>query len=281
MTAPATPVARVPAVAADAELAPAQFQDISRTVYDVAGIQLRPGKEGLVRSRLAKRLRALGLATYEEYLARVSGDASGRELAEMVDALTTNKTNFFREPAHFDFLRERLLPTLPSSAPLRIWSAGCSTGEEPYTLAMTLHEALPDLARRDVRVLATDISSRVVAQARAGRYADAVAAEVPPELLRRYFRRLPEGAWEAGASLRDLIAFARLNLMEAWPMRGPFQAIFCRNVMIYFDKPTQQELVARYYELLAPGGHLFVGHSESLSGIAHRFTYVQPAVYRR
>ena len=281
MTAPAPTVARVPAVAADAELAPAQFQDISRTVYDVAGIQLRPGKEGLVRSRLAKRLRALGLATYEEYLARVAGDASGRELAEMVDALTTNKTNFFREPAHFTFLRERVLPALPASAPLRIWSAGCSTGEEPYTLAMTLHEALPDLARRDVRILATDISSRVLAQARAGRYPDAVAGDVPPELLRRYFARVPGGAWEAGASLRDLIAFARLNLMEAWPMRGPFQAIFCRNVMIYFDKPTQQELVARYYEMLAPGGHLFVGHSESLSGIAHRFTYVQPAVYRR
>ena len=281
MTAPAPTLARVPAVAADAELAPSQFQDISRTVYDVAGIQLRPGKEGLVRSRLAKRLRALGVATYDEYLARVAGDASGRELAEMVDALTTNKTNFFREPAHFDFLRDRVLPALPASAPLRIWSAGCSTGEEPYTLAMTLHEALPDLARRDVRILATDISARVVAQARAGRYPDAVAGEVPPELLRRYFTRGPGGAWEVGASLRAPIAFARLNLMEAWPMRGPFQAIFCRNVMIYFDKPTQQELVGRYYEMLAPGGHLFVGHSESLSGIAHRFAYVQPAVYRR
>ena len=279
MTAPAIP--RAPVVAGDAELAPEQFRDISRTVYDVAGIQLRPGKEGLVRSRLAKRLRALGLTTYDDYLARVAGDASGRELSEMVDALTTNKTNFFREPAHFDFLRGRVLPALPAGGAVRIWSAGCSTGEEPYTLGMVLHEALPDLARRDVKILATDISSRVLAQAKAGRYVEAVAADVPPELLRRHFTRVPGGTWEVGASLRDLVTFARLNLMEPWPMRGPFQAIFCRNVMIYFDKPTQQRLVARYYDLLAPGGHLFVGHSESLSGITHGFSYVQPAVYRK
>jgi chemotaxis protein methyltransferase CheR len=278
MTAPA--IARAPAVAGDAELAPEQFRSISRTVYDVAGIQLRPGKEGLVRSRLAKRLRALGLATYEDYLARVAADATGRELAEMVDALTTNKTNFFREPAHFDFLRERVLPTLPAT-PARIWCAGCSTGEEPYTLGMVLHETLPDLARRDVKILATDISARVLAQAKAGRYAEAVASEVPPELLRRHFTRAPGGMWEVGPSLKGLVTFARLNLMETWPMRGPFQAIFCRNVMIYFDKPTQEKLVGRYYDMLAPGGHLFVGHSESLSGIAHRFAYVQPAVYRK
>ena len=265
----------------DAELAPEHFAEISRTVYGVAGIQLRPGKEGLVRSRLAKRLRALGVATYDDYLARVAGDTSGRELAAMVDALTTNKTNFFREPAHFDFLRARVLPALGAAQPLRIWSAGCSTGEEPYTLAMTLREALPDLARRDARILATDISARVLAQARAGRYAEAAASEVPPEVLRRHFTRSADGAWEAGPALRALVAFARLNLVDAWPMKGPFQAIFCRNVMIYFDKPTQQRLVARFSELLAPGGYLFVGHSECLSAISHRLAYVQPAVYRK
>jgi chemotaxis protein methyltransferase CheR len=269
-----------PAIA-EAELSAEQFAEISRTMYGVAGIQLRPGKELLVRSRLAKRLRALGIASYDAYLAHVAGDGSGRELSEMVDALTTNKTNFFREPAHFDYLRARVLPTLPAGGPVRIWSAGCSTGEEPYTLAMVLREALPDLDRRDARVLATDISGRVLVQARAGRYGDAATAEVPPELLRRHFRRTVDGAWEAGSGLRALVAFARLNLMDVWPMRGPFQAIFCRNVMIYFDKPTQQRLVARFHDLLAPGGHLFVGHSESLSGIAHGFTYVQPAVYRR
>jgi chemotaxis protein methyltransferase CheR len=273
-------VALPPGAFVDAELSEAQFGEISRTVYDVAGIRLRPGKEGLVRSRLARRLRALGAGSYGEYLARVRADATGRELAEMVDALTTNKTSFFREPAHFDYLRERVLPALPAREPLRMWSAGCSTGEEPYSLAMVLRESLPDLARRDVRLLATDISSRVLAPARAGRYADAAVADVPPELLRRHFLRAG-GAWEVAPAVRSLVTFARLNLMAVWPMRGPFEAIFCRNVMIYFDKPTQQELVARFHALLAPGGHLFVGHAESLSGIAHGFSYVQPAVYRR
>jgi chemotaxis protein methyltransferase CheR len=266
------------AAAADTALSAAHFREISGIVYDVAGIQLPPGKEGLVRSRLAKRLRARGLASYGEYLDLVRRPG-GDELAEMVDALTTNKTDFFREPAHFDFLRARVLPRL-GPGPLRVWSAGCSTGEEPYTLAVVLRDALPDLARRDVKILATDISRRVLAQAKAGVYGDQAIEGVPPEPRRRHFARGPEG-WAASDALRALITFAPLNLMGAWPMRGPFQAIFCRNVMIYFDRPTQQTLVQRFHDLLAPGGYLFVGHSESLSALSHGFTYVQPAVYRR
>jgi chemotaxis protein methyltransferase CheR len=225
------------------------------------------------------------MPTFEAYLARVRGDA--RELAEMIDLLTTNKTSFFREAAHFDYLRDRLLPAL-GPGPLRIWSAGCSSGEEPYTVAMVVREAWGALASRDVKILATDISRRVLATAAAGVYPEALLGEVPPELLRRHWTRAEasgvRGAapgWRAGDGLRSLVTFAPLNLMGAWPMRGPFQAIFCRNVMIYFDKATQQALVNRYYDLLAPGGHLFVGHSESLSALSHRFTYVQPAVYRR
>ena len=264
----------------ETELAPAQFREISRTVYEVAGIQLREGKEGLVRSRLAKRIRQLGLAGFESYLERVRGDASGRELAEMVDLLTTNKTSFYREAAHFDFLRERLLPAL-GPGPVRIWSAGCSSGEEPYTLAMVVRDVWPGSERRDVKILATDISRRVLATAAAGEYPDAMTSDVPADLLRRHWTRQPGDGWRAGESLRSLITFAPLNLMGAWPMKGPFQAIFCRNVMIYFDKATQQTLVNRYYDLLAPGGHLFVGHSESLSALTHPFAYVQPAVYRK
>jgi chemotaxis protein methyltransferase CheR len=264
----------------DSQLTDAHFLAISALAYDVAGIKLPPGKEGLVRSRLAKRLRARGLGSYDDYLALVR-DPAGGELAEMIDALTTNKTDFFREPAHFDFLRQRVLPAT-GGAPLRLWSAGCSTGEEPYTLAMVLHDALPDVARRDVKILATDISRRVLTHAKAGVYADAAMQGVPPELRRRHFARTPNGAgWEAGASLRSLVTFAPLNLMGAWPMRGPFQAIFCRNVMIYFDRATQQTLVRRFHDLLEPGGYLFVGHSESLSALSHGFDYVQPAVYRR
>ena len=276
------------ALAVETDLTAAQFREISRTVYEIAGIQLREGKEGLVRSRLAKRMRTLGLAGFEGYLELVRADA--RELAEMVDLLTTNKTSFFRESAHFDFLRDRLLPSL-GAGPVRIWSAGCSSGEEPYTLAMIIRDAWADVDRRDVKILATDISRRVLTTAVAGVYPDALMEDVPPDLLRRHWSRsaaTPAGArpgsgtgWRAGDALRSLITFAPLNLMGAWPMRGPFQAIFCRNVMIYFDKATQQALVERYYDLLAPGGYLFVGHSESLSALTHRFSYVQPAVYRK
>ena len=276
------------ALAVESDLTAAQFREISRTVYEIAGIQLRDGKEGLVRSRLAKRLRALNLPGFEAYLERVRAD--DRELAEMVDQLTTNKTSFFRESAHFDFLRDRLLPSL-GPGPVRIWSAGCSSGEEPYTLAMIVRDAWADADRRDVKILATDISRRVLATATAGVYPDALMEDVPPDLLRRHWSRsaaTPAGArpnsgtgWRAGDGLRSLITVAPLNLMGRWPMRGPFQAIFCRNVMIYFDKATQQALVERYYDLLAPGGHLFVGHSESLSALTHRFSYVQPAVYRK
>ena len=275
------------ALAVESDLTAAQFREISRTVYDIAGIQLRDGKEGLVRSRLARRLRQLGLGDFGAYLELVRADA--RELAEMVDLLTTNKTSFFRESAHFDFLRDRLLPSL-GPGPVRLWSAGCSSGEEPYTLAMVIRDAWPDADRRDVKILATDISRRVLATAAAGVYPEALLEDVPPDLLRRHFTRAAReavtrpgatGGWRASDALRSLVTFAPLNLMGAWPMRGPFQAIFCRNVMIYFDKATQQALVERYYDLLAPGGHLFVGHSESLSALTHRFSYVQPAVYRK
>ena len=273
-------------------LSPAEFREVARLAFEVAGLQLRDGKENLVRSRLARRLRALGLPTFGAYLAHVREDASRRELAEMVDLLTTNKTDFFREPAHFAYLRDTVLAQHPVGSPLRVWSAGCSTGEEPYTLAMVVREALPDLDRRDVRILATDISRRVLTQARAGVYAPAAMAGVPEALRRRHFARVVSPreasgrdagapAWQVVEPVRRLVAFAALNLMGPWPMSGPFDAIFCRNVMIYFDKPTQQGLVDRFRELLAPGGHLFVGHAESLSGLSHRFRFVQPAVYRR
>lgn len=264
------------AAAAGPALGAPQFRALAEIAYGVAGIVLPPGKEGLVRSRLARRLRATGAESFARYVELVRDPAAG-ELAEMIDALTTNKTDFFREPAHFELLA-RVAPA--TRGPLRIWSAGCSTGEEPYTLAMVLHDALPDLALRDVRVLATDVSARALAHARAGVYSAAAMRPVPAAQRRRHFARAADG-WEVGATLRSPVTFARLNLMAPWPMRGPFQAILCRNVMIYFDRATQQRLVQRFQELLAPGGHLFVGHSESLTGLDHRLTYVQPAVYRR
>jgi len=263
-------------------LSPAQFERIITMLHDHCGIRMRAGKEGLVRARLAKRLRLLGLNDFESYLHVVVSDPSKREFTEMVDVLTTNKTSFFREQAHFDFLQETVLPACTHS--VRLWSAGCSTGEEPYTLAMLLNETLSQPAARAARILATDISHRVLSTARAGVYGADGLSEVPRAVLQKYWRPTPDSGgarFEALPVLRDMIQYGRLNLMESWPMRGPFDAIFCRNVMIYFDKATQQALVERYWAMLRPGGYLFVGHSESLTGLTHRFRYVQPAVYVR
>lgn len=264
----------------DSDLSPAQFERITEMLHAHAGIRMREGKEGLVRARLTKRLRTLGLADFAQYLQYLEQDKSRQEFTEMVDVLTTNKTSFFREASHFDFLREGVFPTL--RGPVRLWSAGCSSGEEPYTLAMLCREGLTDIATRDVKILATDISHRVLATAKAGVYPADQMQDVPPAWLQSYWtRRELNGrpAYAAGRPLTSLIAFAKLNLMARWPMKGPFDAIFCRNVMIYFDKATQQQLIERYHALLRPGGHLFVGHSESLTGLTHQFRYVQPACY--
>lgn len=276
MTAPA-----INSLFAECELTPAQFVRITEVLHEHAGIRMREGKEGLVRARLTKRLRKLGLADFDAYLDYIEKDGTRKEFAEMIDALTTNKTSFLREASHFDFLRATVFPAL--HGPVRIWSAGCSSGEEPYTLAMLCNESFPDIASRDVRILSTDISHRVLAQAKAGAYPAENMSDVPAAWLQKYWTRKQDAqgrsVFEAEKSLRRLVHFAKLNLMERWPMQGPFDAILCRNVMIYFDKATQQQLVERYWQLLRPGGYLFVGHSESLTGLAHKFRYVQPAVY--
>jgi chemotaxis protein methyltransferase CheR len=270
-------------VAAD-DLTSAQFARVASLVRHVAGIDLRPGKEGLVRSRLASRLRALGIDSFDDYLARLDADASGAELVLLLDAITTNKTSFFREPEHFRILQDEVLPDFAArTTGLRVWSAGCSSGEEPYTTAIVLREALDARRFADARVLATDLSTRVLARAREGVYAEELLADVPPQLVARHFG--PSGRGERLVRVADetraCVRFARLNLMSSWPMKGPFDVIFCRNVMIYFDKATQERLVNRFASLLAPGGWLFVGHSESLSGIDHPLRYVQPAVYQK
>ena len=265
------------------ELSDAQFRRVGEIVTRVSGIQLPPGKESLVRSRLAKRMRALSIASVSEYLDLVDRDASRAELAEMVDVLTTNKTSFFREADHFRLLQETIFPSLERGrGEVRLWSAGCSSGEEPYTIAMVARETMGASASR-VRILATDISARVLEKARQGVYDADQLDDVPPTLRRNHFEPVP-GAHDrlrVVAGTREMVQFARLNLMGDWPMRGPFDVILCRNVMIYFDKPTQERLVSRYAALLAPGGYLFVGHSESLSGLRHELAYVQPATYRK
>lgn len=270
-----------PTTSIEHELTSEQFRRVAALLYGHCGIAMRPGKEGLVRARLAKRMRKLLISDFGEYLDLAGDSPAHPEFGEMVDALTTNKTSFLRERAHFDYLRDFLLPTLHH--PVRIWSAGCSSGEEPYTLAMLLLDHNMTATARDPQVLATDISQRMLATAQAGVYPAEIMRDVPVDWQRRYWARLdlnqPGGSVSATPLLRNVVKFASLNLMDHWPMRGPFDAIFCRNVMIYFDKQTQQRLVERFSDLLRPGGHLFVGHSESLTGTSHQLRYVQPAVY--
>ena len=264
------------------ELSAAQFQQVRRVVYEKCGINLTPGKEELVKSRLAKRLQALDLPSFEAYLQFVKQDLSGKEQAQMLDVLTTNKTYFYREAAHFDYLCQELVPNWRQPK-LRIWSAGCSSGEEPYTIGALLREHLKGIDRADVRLLATDLSLRVLEKAQAATYPAEAFNEMPPSLVQKYFT-LTGGhprTYRVNDNVRKLVSFAPLNLLAEWPMKGPFDVIFCRNVMIYFDLETRARLVNRYWQMLAPGGHLFIGHSESLNGIKHQYQYVQPAAYRK
>ena len=264
------------------ELKSKDFRAIRDRLYEVSGIDLHPGKEGLVQTRLAKVLRELQLDSFASYIEVVESDASGKELARMVDLLTTNKTSFYRESNHFDLMRDQILPELFSARkPIRIWSAGCSSGEEPYTLSDVVGIVEREQGSRDLRILATDLSSRVLTRASAGIYDETILESVPADVRRRMFEPVPGplGQFRVRAALRSRVTFASLNLMKPWPMRGLFDAIFCRNVMIYFDRPTQERLIQRFYSLLPPGGHLFIGHSESLTGLEHEFSYLAPAAY--
>ncbi len=259
-------------------LSAADFRRVCRIAHEQAGLDIPAGKEGMVRSRLARRMLDAGTASFGAWLDLVEADRHGTEMAHLIDLLTTNKTDFFREPAHFDYLQTAVLPQVVASGlPLRIWSAGCSSGEEAYTLSMVVQESVP--AGYDVRILATDISTRALAAARRGRYNANQLAHLSPERRRRWFTTCSDGQAVVTPALRRPIGFAQLNLMAPWSMSGPFDVIFCRNVMIYFDKPTVVRLVERFHELLLPGAHLCLGHSESLTAIAHQYRYVQPAVY--
>lgn len=249
-------------VAGDFLLTQADFDRLRQLLHDDAGIYLPEAKVALLYSRLGKRLRALHLTSFRAYCERVAEDAAERR--EMLAALTTNVTRFFREPHHFGHL-QRLLPAwreaAQAGARIRLWSAACSSGQEPYSMAMTLLSAWPEAAAQDVRILATDIDPVVLAKAEEGAYAPELLQEVPEELKRKYFRRDGE-VWRANDALRKLVVFNELNLIGDWPMKGRFQAIFCRNVAIYFDGPTQDRLWSRFADILSPDGRLYIGHSE-------------------
>jgi chemotaxis protein methyltransferase CheR len=266
----------------------AQYEKLRRFIYDISGIDLGDSKEELLRARMIKLLRSSNTSTVDEYIARMQADESGDLLVAFLDAVTTNKTNFFREKSHFDFFADTILPNLSEIVPkgenLRIWCAASSTGEEPYTIAMVLLENKPCWSPYGVTVLASDLSTKVLTQASQGVYATDKLEGIPQALLPRYFLKgvqHRQGFVRVKNELRKIIKFSRINLMEPFSFSKPFQVIFCRNVMIYFDRPTQEKLVAKFYNIMSPGGYLLVGHSESLSGIAHKFKFVCPATYRK
>jgi chemotaxis protein methyltransferase CheR len=262
------------------------FEALRTLVKEVTGIALSDQKRELVYGRLARRLRALNLRTFREYREVLA--ANGDEVVQFCNAITTNLTAFFREPHHFDHLRDEVLKPLaarpPASRRFRIWSAACSTGEEPYTIAMTVLEAMGDTRGWDLRILATDLDSDVLGKASRGVYVEDRLRSLSTERKRRFLAPAPgarEPSFAVTPNLRQLITFKQLNLMHPFPMRGPFDVIVCRNVLIYFDKDTQRDLVARMARLQRPGDLLYLGHSESLFKVSNDYTLVGRTIYRR
>lgn len=274
------------------ELAPlttAEFSQFQELIRAETGIHLNQSKRALVESRLARRLRGLGFQTYSEYLRHLSEQPpNSAERQEMINCITTNKTDFFRENHHFEFLRDQVIPEVRARvargmAPqLRIWSAACSTGEEPYSIAMTIREALAADRSWDIKILASDVDTSVLATAEAGVFETERLETVPEKLRRKYFlRRKDGGALMAKDDLKSLIRFRQINLIDpAWPIRAAFDAIFCRNVIIYFNRATQERLFARLIQYLKPTGYLLVGHSENLHWMSGALAPVQNTVYR-
>ena len=275
------------------ELTDKEFVKFRDLIYQLTGIVINDGKRQLVLSRLTKRLRLHQLTSFTQYYDLVTNTMDTEEQSAFINSITTNKTDFFREPHHFDFITNELVPELVESARrgerkpmLRVWHAGCSTGEEPYTLGITLAEAFARHSDWDWRQLASDIDTNVLAHAERGVYEDSRTDTISRDLLRKYFLRGTgerEGHFKVRRELQEHLSFRQVNLLDpAWPMRADtkFDVIFCRNVVIYFDKPTQKRLFERFAARLQPGGLLFIGHSESLLGISDAFDACGQTIYR-
>ncbi len=268
------------------------FSRLGEFIHDSCGIKITPAKKVMLESRLAKRLKCLGISSFRDYCEYLfSPRGMQDELVHMIDMVTTNKTDFFREPAHFSYLAEKAVPELinlhgaGSSRMLGVWSAGCSTGEEPYTIAMALNELTEKYRGFRYMVLATDISTKVLDIAKLGIYSEDKVEPVPDPLKKRYImtgKNSRQGMIRIVPELRERVNFRRLNFMEGdFGMREPMDVIFCRNVIIYFDRPTQEKLLKRFCKHLVPGGYIFMGHSETLQGMDLPLVPVAPTVYRK
>lgn len=266
------------------------FHFLSQLVTSHAGITLPDGKKQLLYSRLIRRLRELGLSSFSEYCDILNNNLDD-EFPRFINAITTNVTHFFRENHHFEFLKDIILPEIikknqvNAKPRLRIWSAGCSTGEEPYSIAIVVRERIPDLHRWNAKILATDLDTDVLQKARHGFYTMERIKEVNKDRMYKWFREVNnengQPLYEIKSNLREIIAFRQLNLMDKWPMSGKFDVIFCRNVTIYFDKKTRTDLINRFADILTPDGYLILGHSESLYGITTRFTFLGKNMHKK
>ncbi|MFH1420198.1 MAG: protein-glutamate O-methyltransferase CheR [Planctomycetota bacterium] len=273
------------------DLTQKDYELIRRLVYFKSGINLGDQKQQLVRARLGKRVREGGFSSFRDYYHYVEKDQTGEELCYLLDAISTNTTHLFREMRHFTLLQEILRGWVNDSKwrsehdSLRIWSAGCSSGEEPYSIAMVVHDVLRAHAGVKVKLLATDLSTQMLSKAALGLYEVHRVGTVPPDYRHRYLKKATANGQEClqvVPEVRRLITFSRFNLMtKRFPFRHGFHIVFCRNVMIYFDRETQTTLVGKYAEQLLKGGYLMIGHSESLSSIDHPLSYVEPTVYRK
>ncbi|WP_207260759.1 CheR family methyltransferase [Desulfovibrio sp. Huiquan2017] len=270
------------------EMGDAEFRRFSEHIQSELGIKMPPTKKVLLQSRFQKRLRALGMSSYKEYCDYVFSDAGReQERTHLIDVVTTNTTHFFREPKHWDIMNNMVLPELWSrgvgrSSALRIWSAGCSSGEEPYTLGMVLHEWGASRQGFDFTILATDISQKILTEAKRAVYSMDKVADVPMPFKKKYMLKSKDKQLvKMDAVLRNKVSFQRLNFMEDFRLQNRQDIIFCRNVVIYFDRPTQEVLFRKFCENLQPGGYLFIGHSESLSGMTLPIRQVAPTVFQR
>ena len=264
-----------------ATLSDTEFQQFKSWLYEAAGINLSPAKKALVAGRLAKRLKHHELSSYGEYFRLITHKSEAAEFQLALDLLTTNETYFFREPKHFDYLRTHILPKVPPGKTFRVWCGASSSGEEPYTIAMTLADGL---ASTPWEIVASDISTRMLEKARSGHYPMERAEDIPRPLLSRHCLKgtgSQAGTFLMEASLRSRVQFMQINLNESLPKIGEFDIIFLRNVMIYFDMETKRQVVARMLPLLKPGGYFFVSHSESLNGITDSLKMISPSIYRK
>jgi chemotaxis protein methyltransferase CheR len=261
-----------------------EFQAITAYVYDNYGVDLRK-KKHLIEGRLSHHISTLGFANFMDYLDFVKTDKKTDEISTLINKLTTNHTYFLRENEHFEFYKKTVLPWIENtlkSKDLRVWSAGCSSGQEPYTLAMITRDYLgTKLSSWDSTILASDISEKVLTTAKKGVYSNEELSKVPKEWIRKYFNDYDEEHMIVSESLRQGVAYRKFNLLDPFRFKKPFQAIFCRNVMIYFDIPTKNQIVKKYYDALEPGGYFFIGQSESLSAVTHSFKYVKPSIYQK